>query len=65
VGVADGTERLTATEDQLVWDLRAAHWRWDFIAQHILARRARNVARMAKARAVHARARYRRERGLA
>ena len=64
-GVAQGTERLTATEDQMIWDFRAAHWRWDFIARHILARRARNVARMSKAQAVQARARYRRERGMA
>jgi hypothetical protein len=62
--VAQGTERLTATEDQLVWDLRAAHWRWDYIARHILARRARNMARMDKAQAVQARTRYRRERGM-
>ena len=63
--IAVGRVRLTATEDQLVWDFRAAHWRWDFIARHILARRARNVARMSKAQAVQARARYRRERGMA
>jgi hypothetical protein len=63
--VAAGRVRLSAAEDQLIWDLRAAHWRWDYIARHILERRAGLVSRAAKAAACRARARYRRERGIA
>ena len=60
--VATGDIRLSATEDRLVWDLRAAHWRWDYIARHILARRARIAKTMEHLRALAARARYRRMR---
>lgn len=63
--VAAGRVRLSATEDQLVWDLRAAHWRWDYIARHILERRAGLASRAAASAAKQARAAYRRERGIA
>lgn len=48
--VAAGRVRLSPAEDQIVWDLRAAHWRWDFIARHLLRRRSDATARMARAR---------------
>ena len=38
--IGTGAERLTPSEDALLWSLRAAHWDWPFIERAIRARRA-------------------------
>lgn len=57
--VATGDIRLSPTEDKIVWDLRAAHRRWDFIARHILARRAQLATKITHAQAHRASKHYR------
>jgi hypothetical protein len=63
-GVVSGQVKLSAVEDQMVWDLRAAHWRWDFIAAAILRRRRDYRLRVAAMDAGRARDNARRWRDL-
>ena len=59
--VAAGRIRLSPTEDKMVWDLRAAHWRWDLITAAILERRSTMRARITRAAGRSLLARWRKQ----